>query len=218
MDVGEMEVVVGTGFFTVKVCAPDVPPPGAGFTTVMESVPPTVMSTAGMVIVMVVLDTNVVANGAPLKSTVDDALKFVPVTVSVKLFPPAVVDVGETELVVGTGLFIVSVCAFDVPPPGVGLTTVIDAVPPTAMSAAGTVAVSCVDEANVVAKATPLKLTVDDAIKFVPVTVRMKDKPPAVVDAGLMETVVGTGLLYVAYILQCSAEDVPPVQVVGNVP
>ena len=67
-----------------------------------------------------------------------------PVTVSVNDDPPAVVEVGEMELVVGTGLLIVSVCALDVPPPGVGFTTVIDAVPPVAMSVAGTIAVTCV--------------------------------------------------------------------------
>ena len=71
-------------------------------------------------------------------------MKFVPVTVSVKEEPPAVVEVGEIELVVGTGFTIVSVCALDVPPPGVGFTTVIDPVPPFAMSTAGTIAVTCV--------------------------------------------------------------------------
>jgi hypothetical protein len=38
-EVGLMEVVVGTGLFTVRVWAPEVPPPGAGFVTVMERVP-----------------------------------------------------------------------------------------------------------------------------------------------------------------------------------
>jgi hypothetical protein len=142
--VGEILVVVGTGLLMVNVCAFDVPPPGAGFTTVMESLPPMAMDEDGTVIVIVVLETNVVVNGTPLKSIVDDALKFVPVTVSVKDGPPAVVEVGLIEEVVGTGFLMVNVCAFDVPPPGVGFTTVMDAVPPTVISAAGTTAVTCV--------------------------------------------------------------------------
>jgi branched-subunit amino acid transport protein len=207
VDVGEIEVVVGIGFLTVSVCAPAVPPPGAGFTTVIESVPPTVMFPAGTVILMVVLEMKVVVNGTPLKSIVEEALKFVPVTVNVKDGPPAVVDVGEIELVVGTGLLIVNVCAFDVPPPGVGFTTVIEAIPPTAISAAVMVAVSVVLETKVVARAEPLKSTVDDALKFVPVTVSVKLFPPAVVGFGETEVVVGTGLLTVRV---CVPEVPPP--------
>jgi len=33
---GEIELVVGTGLFTVKVWAFEVPPPGAGFVTMIE--------------------------------------------------------------------------------------------------------------------------------------------------------------------------------------
>ena len=67
VDVGEIEARVGTGLFTVSVCAPDVPPPGAGFTTVMESVPPTAILLDGMVTEMVVLEMKVVTSGEPLK-------------------------------------------------------------------------------------------------------------------------------------------------------
>ena len=42
----------------------------------------------------------------------------------------------------GGGGLIVNVCAFEVPPPGAGFTTVIDAVPTAATLAAGTMAVS----------------------------------------------------------------------------
>jgi len=206
VEVGEIDVVVGTGFLTVSVCAPEVPPPGPGFTTVIESVPPTVIEDDGTVIVIVVLEINVVANGMPLKSIVEEALKFVPVTVSVKLFPPAVVEVGEIEVAVGRGLFIVSVCALDVPPPGAGFTTVMDAVPPLVISDARTVVVRVVLETNVVARAEPLKSTVEEALKFVPFTVSVNCAPPAVVEAGEMEVVVGTGFLTV----RVCAPEVPP--------
>jgi hypothetical protein len=52
---------------------------------------------------------------------------------------------------------IVNVCAIDVPPPGAGFTTVIEAVPAVATREAGTAAVSCVGETNVVGKAVPFQ-------------------------------------------------------------
>jgi hypothetical protein len=68
--------------------------------------------------------------------------KFDPLTVRVKVGPPAVVLLGEIELIAGTGLLMVNVIAFDVPPPGGAFTTVTEAVPAVLMSDAGTAAVS----------------------------------------------------------------------------
>ena len=73
----------------------------------------------------------------------------------------------------GGGGLIVNVSAFDVPPPGVGFTTVTDAVPTAATLAAGTIAVSCVEETNVVTRAEPFHLTVEVATMLVPLTVRV---------------------------------------------
>jgi len=91
----------------------------------------------------------------------------------------------------------VNVCALDVPPPGVGFTTVIEAVPEVAIRAAVTVAVSWVEETNVVASAFPFHFTVDVETKFVPFTVKVNCEPPAVAQVGLVEVVAGTGLLMV---------------------
>ena len=113
-------------------------------------------------------------------------------TVSVNADPPAVVEVGEMELVVGTGLLIVSVCALDVPPPGVGFTTVMEAVPAATISAAAIVAVKVVLEIKMVVLPEPLKLTVDDESNPVPFTVKVNCAPPAVVEVGEIEMVVGT--------------------------
>ena len=85
---------------------------------------------------------------------------------------------------------IVNVCAFDVPPHGV--TTVIEAVPAVAIREAGTVAVSCVVETNVVVSAVPLHFTVEPDTKLVPLTVNVNCGPPAVAQVGLSELVVGT--------------------------
>jgi hypothetical protein len=62
------------------------------------------MPTAGMAAVNCVELTNVVAGADPPKLTVEAATKFVPLIVSVKAAPPAVLLVGEIELTVGVGL------------------------------------------------------------------------------------------------------------------
>ena len=97
----------------------------------------------------------------------------------------------------GGGGLIVNVCAFDVPPPGAGFTTVTFAVPAAATLAAGTMAVSCVAETKVVTNGEPFQLTVEVETNLVPFTVKVNWALPAMVELGLSEVVVGTGLLIV---------------------
>jgi hypothetical protein len=52
----------------------------------------------------------------------------------VKVGPPAVVLLGESEVRVGTGLSTVNVLDAEVPPPGPGFVTVTGKVPATVMS------------------------------------------------------------------------------------
>ena len=148
------------------------------------------MSTAAL---SVELEIKVVARLAPFHRTEEDALKFVPVRVSVKPLFPAFVEVGEIEESVGTGLLIVRIWEFDVPPPGVGVTTVTDEVAPTAISLAKIVEVSWEPDTKVVARLTPFICTVEVETKLVPLTVRIKLAPPAVVDEGEILVVVGEG-------------------------
>jgi xanthosine utilization system XapX-like protein len=96
-------------------------------------------------------------------------------------------------------------------------------VPAVAMSVAGTLTVICVDVCvtGVSAGFVP-KLTVELAIKFVPVRVRVNAAPPAVALVGLMEVRVGAGFA-AALTVKFAAADVPPpgvgfVTVTGNVP
>src|SRR6476620_2241657 len=70
-----------------------------------------------------------------------------------------------------------------------------DAVPAVAISEAGTVAVSRVDETNVVANAVPFHFTVEVEPKFVPFTVNVNCAPPAVAQIGLSELMVGGALI-----------------------
>jgi hypothetical protein len=93
-----------------------------------------------------------------------------------------------------------------VPPPGGAFTTVTEAVPGVAMSAAEMEAVTLVLLANVVVRADPFQSTTEPKTKFEPFTVRVKAGPPAVALLGTIELIEGTGLLTVNVI----AFDVPP--------
>ena len=142
-------------------------------------------------------DTNVVVRVAVPNLTTEPETKFVPVTVKVNEPLPAATQVGLSELVVGPGLLIVNVIELEVPPPGAGLTTVTDAVPAVATFAAGTTAVSLIEDTNVVTSGEPFQLTLDVETKLVPFTVRVNWALPAVAEVGLIELIVGTGLLIV---------------------
>ena len=102
--------------------------------------------------------TNVVVRGLPFHCTTELLMKFVPFTVSVNAAEPALTELGESDVIVGTGFdaLIVNISVFEnVPagapcvrmplaPPGVGngLNTITDAVPTEAMSAAVIAAVN----------------------------------------------------------------------------
>ena len=102
-------MVVGTGLFTVRTWALDVPPPGVPLVTVILKVPLVVRSDARMEAVSWVVETKVVVRASPAKLTTEVGIKFVPFTVNVKVASPAFLEVGETEVVVGTGFAMVTV-------------------------------------------------------------------------------------------------------------
>jgi len=102
-NAGESAVTVGSGLFVVKTVALDVPPPGARFTTVTEAAPAVARLAAGTAACSLVFDTNVVISGEPFQSTVDEEMKPAPVTVRVKVAPPAVAVFGAIEEIVGIG-------------------------------------------------------------------------------------------------------------------
>jgi hypothetical protein len=186
---------VGAGLFTAKFSGLEAPPPGEGFSTVTEAVPAVAMSPAGTEAVTCVLLTYVVVSPVPFHCTVDPETKFVPVTVRVNAAPPAVADVGESEVALGSGLLMVKVRALDVPPPGEGFSTVTEAVPAVAMSLAGTEAVTCVLLTYVVVSPVPFHCTVDPETKFVPVRVKVCAAAPATAEAGDRLVSVGAGLM-----------------------
>src|SRR5271168_2895685 len=148
---GERDESTGTGLFTCKGSALEVTPFGAGLKTVMESAPAAAMAVAGMVAVSEESVLKTVTAGAPFAWTAAEAAKFVPVTERTKAAPPAMAIVGEIEVSVGGRLGRTwNWSAFEVPPPGRGLTTEIRMGPVWATSAAGIVAVTDVELLNVV--------------------------------------------------------------------
>jgi hypothetical protein len=205
---GEMLASEGAGFVTLTVSWPEEPPPGAALTTVITRLPAEATSPAGIAAVSWVELTKVVVREEPLTWTTDPATKPEPLTVSVKAPLPAVTLAGDTLVSDGAGLFTVNVKVALVPPPGVGVKTVIDNVPAEAMSDAGIVAASCVLLTKVVVRFAPLTRTTEAETKLLPVTVNVNAGLPAVALVGDMLANDGCGLL-------TASDSVPVVELSG---
>jgi hypothetical protein len=115
----------------------------------------------------------------------------------------AIVNAVTTGAVTSIGESTIKFCAFDVPPPGAGFDIVTVEVPTVLKSPDGITAVSCVEEANVVARALPLNSTVDAATKFVPFTVSVNCGSFCVAEVGVIEIVVGSKFEIVAVVVGC---------------
>src|SRR5882724_2114757 len=194
---GEILESEGDGLLIVRARAAEIPPPGAGFATVIESVPEEATSLAGIAAVSCVLLTKVVVRFAPLARTTEPGMKPLPVSVRVKAALPAETLTGEIVESEGDGLLIVSVKAVEAPPPGAGFAAVIETVPEEATSLAGIAAVSCVLLTKVVLRLEPFTCTRDPFTKFEPFTVSVKVPLPTTTVAGDRLVSDGTGLLTV---------------------
>src|SRR5271156_919413 len=93
------------------------------------------------------------------------------------LVPTVMVEAAKVREAVG--LVTVNGTAFDAPPPGAGLVTVIEAVVAVAIFAAGTAAVSWSWFTNVVVSGVPFQFTTEFAVNKVPLTVKVNAAPPA---------------------------------------
>src|SRR5215471_11156420 len=125
----------------------------------------------------------------------DPLTKFEPVAASVNADPPAIAVLGEILVSDGGGLVTVKASPVEVPPPGVGVKTVIENVPAEATSDAGIVAVSCVLLTKVVVRLAPLTCTTEAETKLLPVTVNINPGLPAVALVGEILANDGGGLL-----------------------
>src|SRR5262245_30901710 len=92
------------------------------------------------------------------------------------------------------GIVIGKNTTLDVPPPGLGLTTVTEAVPAVAMSELKMLAANCELLTNVVARALPFQFTTDPNTKPVPSTVRENPALPGATASGTSGWLIsGTG-------------------------
>jgi len=161
-----------------------------GLTTVTVAVPATVTTEAGTVAVIFVPETNEVVSGDPFQLTVAPLTKPDPFTVSVNEADPAVTDDGLKLVIEGCPIM-VNVAEFDSAEPG--FEAVIVAAPDVAILAAGTDAVTEVEETKLVTSAEPFQFTTAPEAKPVPLTVRVKPEPPAEAEAGLRPVITGGG-------------------------
>jgi hypothetical protein len=111
MDDGLSAVNTGAALWTVNDNAAEVPPPGAGLTTVICAVPAAAISLSRIEAVTCVALTKAVARDTPFQCTAEPATKPEPVAVRVKPAPPAKAATGDTVVRTGTGFL-----AFLLPP------------------------------------------------------------------------------------------------------
>src|SRR5258706_14050733 len=102
-------------------------------------------------------------------------------------------DVVNTSSFPTPAAMIVNVAAPELPPPGAAVKTVTSAVPATAMSDEGMVAISRVGPAKVVERSLPFHRTELPGIKFDPSTFKKKPGAPAAAIDGESEATTGTG-------------------------
>jgi hypothetical protein len=187
--------MMGMGLTIENDSGLDAPPPGVGFSTVTKALLAVKISVDGTVAVNCAALTKTVVKGAPFHSTSEPPTKLAPFTVTVKLAPPAVAEFGNAEASTATRLSTVKVAGLgEVPPPGAGVTTVIEIVPPLTRSPTGTKAVNCVAFTSVVTRGVPFQSTTEVLMKPVPFTVSVKPAPPAFAEVGEMEATPGMAL------------------------
>ena len=95
--------IAGVGLITVKPEGAELPPPGAGFTTVIDVAAPAASAAAGTVTCNTVALTNLVANAVPLNEAVEVAMNPLPLSVTTCVGAPATTLVGDTPDTAGVG-------------------------------------------------------------------------------------------------------------------
>jgi len=152
----------------------------------------------------VVLLNTPVFRADPFHSTMEFDSNPVPVILMVAAFPGGTY-LGEIAVIAGTGLLTVKDAAPDAPPPGAGLTTVMELCELPAKSDAGMVAFTSVVLTNVAFRAVPFQCTTEDERKPVPVISTKVSPDSASILAGSILLITG-----VALFTEKLAVDVPP--------
>jgi xanthosine utilization system XapX-like protein len=184
---GLRELIIGGGLI-VKLAELEVTPPEL---TVTPTVPAVVIKPAGILTINWLVVTEVGVSVLPLKLTVEPPPKPLPLTVRVNAAPPAVALVGLMELIIGGGLT-VKLAELEVTPPELTVTATVADVE---IKFAGMVTISWPAVMELGVSALPLKLTIESAPNPLPFTIRVNAGPPAVALVGLIELIIGGGLI-----------------------
>src|SRR6266481_4188902 len=88
---------------TKNVDGAERPPLAGGLETVTLATPIAAMFEESTAACSVVLETNVVVKAVPFHCTIEDGTKFLPVTVIMKLAPPASAELGLSKVIFGGG-------------------------------------------------------------------------------------------------------------------
>lgn len=179
------------GSLTIIEKGLEFPPPGAGFVIEIGTEPAIVKSPDGIVATSSVAETYVLATTAEFALTVEPGRKLEPVIWTCVSGDASGTVEGDTETIDGVRFLIESVSEFDVPPPGVGFDTVIVWLPAMVSLAAGSTALSWLDETRLAVKRFPSKLTVDALLNPDPVRVSVVSADPTGALAG--ETLLREG-------------------------
>ena len=153
------------------------------------AVPDVARSPDGMLACSWVAEPKVVTRSEPFQRTFEPDTKLLPVTVNVKEGPPALPHEGLTLLTAGSGFRISNDIALERLPSG--LNTVTATVPDVARSPDGMLACSWVAEPKVVTRSEPFQRTFEPDTKLLPVTVNVKEGPPAGAKEGLRPVTAG---------------------------
>jgi hypothetical protein len=132
-----------------------------------------------------------VDRGAPFHSTVDPTRNPDPLTVRMNSEPPAVAEFGLKLAITGVGGLMVNEAGAEVTPPGASTVTL--TVAWEAIRFAGTDAVHWFELTKPVDRGDPFHCTTDPGRNPEPLTVKVKEGPPAVADRGLRLEMDGEG-------------------------
>jgi hypothetical protein len=188
----------GAALSTDRVNGCDVPPPGAGFSTVTPKKPADVTSDDGIAAESEEELRYVVVSGVDPHLTTAPSTKFVPSTEIVVGGDDRGNDAGLSDVGFGTGLTMLIGTELLVPPPGVWLKTLKDRIPVDAVNEAltETVRVLGVELRTEIPAVLPSHRTTDELLKPEPSKV-ISGVVPRITAVGIAVESVGTVLLTV---------------------
>jgi hypothetical protein len=143
-EAGVRVIAPGTGLLIAIADDAEMPPPGAGLTAVIPSVPAFTRSADVSATFIAVALITVAGRDAPFTSTPVPATKPVPTISTIVAVDPAFNALGERDAIVGAGFVTTRAIVPEAPPPGCGFTAFSSRGAALKKSSAVRLAVSCV--------------------------------------------------------------------------